>query len=68
MHVCGRVGDVHGFVASGDGGEDVDLAANFRADESGGQTDAPLTVAGEGDLREEPTACAPLFAPMRVPW
>ncbi len=55
MHVCGRVGDVHGFVASGDAGEDVDLAADFRADEAGGQADAPLTVAGEGDLREEPT-------------
>ena len=33
MHVRGRVGDVHGFVASGDAGEDVDLAADFRADE-----------------------------------
>lgn len=55
MHVCGRVGDVHGFVASGDAGEDVDLAADFRADEAGGQADAPLMVAGEGDLREEPT-------------
>ena len=55
MHVRGRVGDVHGFVASGDAGEDVDLAADFRADEAGGQADAPLMVAGEGDLREEPT-------------
>ena len=55
VHVCGRVGAVHGFVASGDAGEDVDLAADFRADEAGGQADAPLTVAGEGDLREEPT-------------
>ena len=55
MHVRGRVGDVHGFVASGDAGEDVDLAADFRADEAGGQADAPLTVADEGDLREEPT-------------
>ena len=36
VHVCGRVGDVHGFVASGDAGEDVDLAADFRADEAGG--------------------------------
>ena len=51
----GRVGDVHGFVASGDAGEDVDLAADFRADEAGGQADAPLTVADEGHLREEPT-------------
>ena len=51
----GRVGDVHGFIASGDAGEDVDLAADFRADEAGGQADAPLTVADEGDLREEPT-------------
>ena len=46
---------MHGFVASGDAGEDVDLAADFRADEGGGQADAPLMVAGEGDLREEPT-------------
>ena len=53
--MCGRVGDVHGFVASGDAGEDVDLAADFRADEAGGQADAPLTVADEGHLREEPT-------------
>ena len=55
VHVRGRVGDVHGFVASGDAGEDVDLAADFRTDEAGGQADAPLTVAGEGHLREEPT-------------
>ena len=55
VHVRGRVGDVHGFVASGDAGEDVDLAADFRADEAGGQADAPLTIAGEGHLREEPT-------------
>ena len=55
VHVRGRVGDVHGFVASGDAGEDVDLAADFRADEAGGQADAPLTVADEGHLREEPT-------------
>ena len=55
VHVRGRVGDVHGFVASGDAGEDVDLAADFRADEAGGQADAPLTVAVEGHLREEPT-------------
>ena len=53
--MCGRVGDVYGFVASGDAGEDVDLAADFRADEAGGQADAPLTVADEGHLREEPT-------------
>lgn len=51
VHVRGRVGDVHGFVASGDAGEDVD----FRANEAGGQADAPLTVAEEGHLREEPT-------------
>ena len=50
----GRVGDVHGFVASGDAGEDAYLAADFRADEAGGQADAPLMVAGEGHLREEP--------------
>ena len=55
VHVCGRVGDVHGFVASGDAGEDVNLAADFRADEAGCQADAPLTVADEGHLREEPT-------------
>ena len=55
VHVCGRVGDVHGLVASGDAGEDVDLAADFRADEAGGQADAPLMVADEGHLREEPT-------------
>ena len=48
----GRVGDVHGFVSSGDAGEDVYLAADFRADEAGGQADTLLTVAGEGDLRE----------------
>ena len=61
VHVRGRVGDVHGFVASGDAGEDVDLAADFRADEAGGQADAPLMVAGEGHLREEPTGvCAPV--------
>ena len=61
VHVCGRVGDVHSFVASGDVGEDVDLAADFRADEAGGQADAPLMVAGEGDLREEPTGvCTPV--------
>ena len=55
VHVRGRVGDVHGLVASGDAGEDVDLSADFRADEAGGQADAPLMVAGEGHLREEPT-------------
>ena len=55
MHVRGRVGDVYGFVASGDACEDVDLAADFRANEAGGQADAALTVASEGDLREEPT-------------
>ncbi len=54
MHVRGRVGDVHGFVAPGDACEDVDLAADFRADEAGGQADAALTVADEGDLRSEP--------------
>ena len=63
MHVCGRVGDVHGFVASGDAGEDVDLAADFRADEAGGQADAPLMVAGEGDLRDEP---ARMRSPVRT--
>ena len=63
MHVCGRVGDVHGFVASGDAGEDVDLTADFRADEAGGQADEPLMIAGEGDLREEPTGvCTPVGA------
>ena len=61
VHVRGRVGDVHGFVASGDAGKDVDLAANFRADEAGSQADAPLIVAGEGHLREKPTGvCTPV--------
>lgn len=46
---------MHGFVAPGDACEDVDLAADFRADEAGGQADAPLMVADEGHLREEPT-------------
>ena len=55
VHVRGRVGDVHGLVASGDASEDVDLSADFRADEASGQADAPLMVAGEGHLREEPT-------------
>lgn len=63
MHVRGRVGDMHGFVASGDTGEDVDLAADFRADEAGGQADAPLTVADEGHLREEPTG---MSSPVRA--
>ena len=53
VHVRGRVGDVHGFVASGDACEDVDLAADFRANKAGGQADAPLTIADEGHLREE---------------
>ena len=53
VHVRGRVGDVHGFVASGDACEDVDLAADFRTDEAGGQADAALTVAGEVHLRKE---------------
>ena len=68
VHVRGRIGDVHGFVASGDAGENVDLAADFRANEAGGQADAPLTVAAEGDLREEPTGMRSPVAPMRVPW
>ena len=55
VHVRGRVGDTHGFVAPGDACEDVDLAADFRVDEAGGQADAALVVAGEGHLREEPT-------------
>ena len=33
VHVRGRVGDMHGLVASGDAGENVDLSADFRADE-----------------------------------
>ena len=53
VHVRGCVGDVHGFVASGDACEDVDLAADFRTDEAGGQADAALTVAGEVHLRKE---------------
>ena len=55
VHVCGRVGDMHGPVASGGAGEDVDLTADFRADEAGGQADAPLMVADEGQLRVDPT-------------
>ena len=55
VHVRGRVGDVHGLVASGDASEDVDLAADVRAHEAGDQADAPLMGASEGDLREEPT-------------
>ena len=55
VHVRGRVGDVHGLVAPGDAGEDVDLAADFRVDEAGGKADAALVVAGEGHLREKPT-------------
>ena len=53
VHVRGRVGDVHGLVAPGNAGEDADLAADFCADEAGGQADAALIVAGEGDLRKE---------------
>ena len=53
MHVSGRVGDVHGLVAPSDAREDVDLPADFRADEGTGQVNAALVVAGEGDLREE---------------
>ncbi len=56
VHVRGRVGDVHGFVAPSNAHEDVDLAADFRADEASGQADAPLTVADEGHLRKE-SAC-----------
>ena len=55
VHVRGRVGDVHGLVAPSNPCQNVDLAADFRADEAGGQADAPLIVAGEGDLRVEPT-------------
>ena len=68
VHVRGRVGDVHGPVASGDAGEDVDLTADFRADEAGGQADAPLMVTDDGHLREEPTSVRSPLAPMRVPW
>ena len=53
MHVRGRVGNVHGFVAPGDACEDVDLTADFRADEAGGQADAALVVTGQGHLRKE---------------
>ena len=55
VHVRGRVGDVHGFVAPSNACEDVDLAADFRANEAGGQADAALIVASQGHLREEPT-------------
>ena len=53
VHVRGRIGDMHGFVAPGDACEDVDLAADFRADEAGGQANAALTIASEDNLREE---------------
>lgn len=52
VHVSGRVGDVRGLVAPSDAREDVDLAADFRADEGTGQVDAARLVAGEGNLRE----------------
>lgn len=69
VHVRGRVGDVHGFVASGDAGEDVYLAADFRADEAGGQADAPLMVSPvRATCARSRLACAPLFAPTRAPW
>ena len=55
VHVRGRVGDVYGFVAPSNTRQDVDLAANFRANEAGGQADAALTVASQGHLREKPT-------------
>ena len=63
MHVCGCVGDVHGFVAPSDAREDVDLPADFRANEAGGQADAALVVAGEGHLREKPTG---VHSPVRA--
>ena len=53
VHVRGRIGDMHAFVAPGDACEDVDLAADFRADEASGQTDAALVVASQGHLRKE---------------
>lgn len=53
VHVRGRVGDVHGFVAPGNAREDVDLAADFRANEAGSQADAALVVTGQGHLRKE---------------
>lgn len=61
VHVRGRVGDMHGFVAPSNAREDVNLASDFRADEAGGQADAPLMVAGESHLREKPTGmCTPV--------
>jgi len=53
VHVRGRVGDVHGFVAPSNACEDVDLAADFRANEAGGQADAALVVASQGHLCKE---------------
>lgn len=53
MHVRGRVGDMHAFVAPSNAREDVDLAADFRADEASGQADAPLVVASQRHLRKE---------------
>lgn len=51
--MSGRVDDVHGLVAPSDTREDVDLPADFRADEGTGQVDAARLVAREGHLREE---------------
>ena len=53
VHVRGRVGDMHAFVAPSNAREDVDLAADFRADEASGQADAPLVVASQRHLRKE---------------
>ena len=53
--MSGRVGDVHGLVAPSDAREDVDLPADFRADEGTGQVNAARLVAGEGHLHEEST-------------
>ena len=44
---------MHAFVAPSNACEDVDLAADFRANEAGGQADAALVVTGQGHLREE---------------
>lgn len=54
---------MHGFVAPGDACEDVDLAADFRADEAGGQADAALVVASQGHLRKE---SAGVHSPVRA--
>lgn len=53
VHVGGRVGEVEARVAPGDAGEHVDLSADLRADEGGGQGNTASFVAREVALGEE---------------